>query len=152
MGKTLARIIIVSSFFLILMAPPSVSHASKIDYEVIIKKFFEIYKSGNSDKAVDYIFSTNRYVDKESIAQIKNQMRNVKDIVGVYYGYEFINSKKIGDSLICVTYLVKYERQPFRFSFIFYKPLNEWIIFSFTSDDKYDVELKEATKISGQKS
>ena len=131
-----------------IIGQPAFSQDVKGSYEVIVNKFFEIYKSGNSDKAVDYIFSTTKYIDKDTINQIKQRLKKVKALVGSYYGYEYINSKKIGDSVVCVSYLVKYERQPFRFRFIFYKPLNDWILFSFTSDDEYDTELKEATKIS----
>jgi hypothetical protein len=141
------KIMVFCSFLLIMIVHPAFSQQAKDGYEAIIKRFFEIYKSGDSDKAVDFLFSTTKYIDKDTISQIKQRLKKVKDIVGPYCGYDFINSKKIGDSVVCVSYLAKYERQPYRFRFMFYKPSDEWMMFAFTSDDQYDTELKEAGKI-----
>jgi hypothetical protein len=149
MNKFLAKVIVFCSFFLVIVVcQPAFSEESEAGYERIIRKFFEIYKSGDIDKALDYVFSTSEYIDRTSKVQVKNQLKTAKDLIGTYYGYEFVDSRKVGDSLVSVTYLIKYQRQPLRFRFIFYKPLDEWIILSFRFDEQYDVELMGATKIS----
>jgi hypothetical protein len=131
-----------------MLCQPGLSEGGKAGYEPIVKKFFEIFKTGDTNKAVDYVFSTSNYINKDSVIQVKNQMMNMKSLVGSYHGFELINSKKIGKSLISITYLVKYERQPIRFRFTFYKPRDEWMILSFAFDDNLDTELEESTKIS----
>ena len=48
---------------------------------------------------------------------------------------------------ILKSYLVKYDRQPIRFTFQFYKPNKEWRIHSFKYDGNIDDEIEEAAKL-----
>ena len=41
-----------------------------------------------------------------------------------------------------VTYLALYDRQPVRMEFQFYRPKDEWIIYSFSFDVKFDDEVE----------
>lgn len=40
--------------------------------------------------------------------------------------------------------MIKYDRQPVRFQFIFYKPSDKWQLQDFRYDDDLDTELIEA--------
>ena len=117
--------------------------------EEIITVFFENYKA-NPTKAVEYIFSTNQWmIDKkqDAINNVKSQMENSIDLIGDYINYELITQKKIGGSYKLVSYMVKHDRQPLRFTFVFYMPRNVWQVQNFQFDDNLDEELEEAAKI-----
>jgi hypothetical protein len=113
----------------------------------ILNNFFEIYKT-NSTKAVDYIYSSNKWIDSEgdAVKQLKSQLKQYEELVGDFYGEEFIYKSELGESFITYIYLAKYERQPFRFTFEFYKPNDKWTLFSFKFDDSFDDDLEDVIK------
>ncbi len=49
----------------------------------------------------------------------------------------------LSEIVIC---LVKYERQPLRFIFKYYKPQNDWRILNFSFDENVDEALEEIMK------
>ncbi|MFT4838563.1 MAG: hypothetical protein ACI9IZ_001581 [Nonlabens sp.] len=113
----------------------------------ITTEFFKIF---NSDplKAMDYAFSTNKWMgrNEDAVANLKNQFKNLLPLVGDYYGYELITEKTIGESYKLASYMIKYDRQPLRFTFIFYKPNNKWQLQNLKYDDSLDDEIEEAAK------
>ncbi|WP_460219063.1 hypothetical protein [Psychroserpens sp. MEBiC05023] len=116
----------------------------------IVETFFEKYKTGGSTDALNYIYSKNDWVNPSSddVLLLKNQMETLtEDYVGKYYGYELILEKKLSDSYVLKSYLVKYGRQPLRFNFQFYKPNKEWIFHGFSFDANLTEEIKEAAKL-----
>lgn len=134
----------INSVFLILILVLNyscVEAQSEEPNEIINTFFFEFEKSG-SDVALDYIFSTNYWMEeysKDAISNIKVDLKSFINLVGDYYSFEFITEKSIGHSFRLYSYLVKYDRQPIRFVFIFYKPNDKWMIYNF----KYDIEIAE---------
>lgn len=117
--------------------------------EEITDQFFKTYKKAPLE-AVDYVFGTNKWMterNKDGIDNVKNQLSSFLSLVGDYYGYEKITEKRIGESFKLVSYLVKYDRQPVRFTFVFYKPKDKWQIQNFQYDDNLDDELEEAAKV-----
>jgi hypothetical protein len=118
--------------------------------EELVEKFFLELENTKGSVAVENLYKTNAWVSRvqDAITTIKTQIDGLTvDFVGKYHGYEKITSKSVGDSYVILTYLVKYDRQPIRFSFHFYKPDNKWMIYSFSYDDSIDEELTEAAKI-----
>jgi len=116
----------------------------------IIEKFFNDYKNKGAEIAVEEMYATNPWTSrvKDAINNIKTQLaRFDKDLVGEYYGYEFLTKKQIGDSFILYSYFLKFDRQFLRLTFQFYKPNNEWRLNSFKFDDSFDEELEESAKI-----
>ncbi|MEK6152143.1 hypothetical protein WIW50_02730 [Flavobacteriaceae bacterium 3-367] len=113
----------------------------------ILDNFFEIYKEDTSE-ALDYLYGTTKWVDAngESVKQLKGQLKQYGELVGEYHGEEFVYEGKIGNSFVTYIYLVKYERQPFRFTFEFYKANDKWIVYSFKFDDSFDDDLEEIMK------
>ncbi|CAL2104426.1 conserved exported protein of unknown function [Tenacibaculum sp. 190130A14a] len=116
--------------------------------EEITKEFFKTYEK-SPQKAIDYAFGTNKWMDRnqDGIENVKNQLNNLLGLVGDYCGYEKITEKSIGESYKLVSYMIKYDRQPIRFTFIFYKPKNKWQVLNFQYDDKLDDELEESGKV-----
>ena len=117
--------------------------------EALINQFFKIYEK-SPQEAVSYIFSTNKWIlerNKDGIENVKTQLTSFLGLVGNYYGYEKITEKRLGDTYKLVSYMIKYDRQPVRFTFIFYKPEDKWQLQNFQYDDNLDEELKESGKV-----
>lgn len=132
-----------------------ISHGSLMAQETPIKlveTFFEQYKNHGISVALDTLYSTNKWVNKsqDMIVQLKSKMQmeleNV-DFIGEMHGYETIVIKSLNSSFKLYSYLVKYDRQPIRFTFQFYKPKDDWMIYSFQYDGELSNELEESAKI-----
>ena len=117
--------------------------------EEITSKFFERYEK-SPQKAVDYIFGTNKWMierNKDGVENVKTQLSSFIGLVGEYYGYEKITEKSVGKSYKLVSYMIKYDRQPVRFTFVFYRPKDKWQVQNFQYDDNLDDELEESGKV-----
>ena len=114
----------------------------------IIDEFFKTYKEKGSDEALDYIFSTNNWMDdtQKGVEDLKYKLKRTISLIGDYYGHESIVTRTVKDRLQLHTFIVKYDRQPLRFSILFYKPNDTWRLQNFKFDDNLDEELEEASK------
>ncbi|MGD1845026.1 MAG: hypothetical protein ACFB10_06495 [Salibacteraceae bacterium] len=115
--------------------------------EEMTGNFFNIFEK-SPDKAIEYIFGTNKYLT-ENLENIKNLQIQLQDFigqVGAYHRYEKITEKSVGANLKLVSFRLRYDRQPMRITLIFYRPLDKWTLFNFKYDDSLDDELKEAAK------
>ncbi|MDX2130023.1 MAG: hypothetical protein SFU91_13400 [Chloroherpetonaceae bacterium] len=127
----------------------SVNSFGQTTPEELINSFFKEY-SKNTNKALDDLYATNPWTSriKDGIEKIKKDVNGfIVDYVGKYYGYEPITKKQFSDSFVLYSYLVKYERQPMRFTFEFYKPNDKWILYSFKYDTEFDDEIEQAAKL-----
>ena len=118
--------------------------------EEIVSKFFTEYQNDGASKALDNLYLNNEWLKRstDAITNVKQQLGTLnEDYVGKYHGYELIVEKKLSDSFILMSYLVKYDRQPIRFTFQFYKPNKEWRTHSFKYDGNIDEEIEESAKV-----
>ncbi len=116
----------------------------------IVDQFFTDYKTVGSSMALDNLYKTNKWMDRatDAITNLKSQLEGLnEDYVGEYYGYELIVEKKLSQSYILLSYLVKFDRQPIRYTFQFYKPNDKWSLYSFKYDGSIDAEIEEAAKL-----
>lgn len=116
----------------------------------MVDKFFIDYQNSGSSEAIDKLYSTNKWMDRatDAITKLKGQLEGLnEDFVGKYYGYELIVEKKLAESYILLSYLVKFDRQPVRYTFQFYKPKDNWLIYSFKFDGGIGDEIEEAAKL-----
>ncbi len=113
----------------------------------ITDKFFQTFEA-TPDKAVDYCFSTNKWFtgNQEAIKDMETKLNKLIGIVGKYYGYEKIQEKKIGNNYKLETYMIKYDRQPVKFTFIFYRPENEWHVQNFYFNTDFDNDIEKMAK------
>lgn len=114
------------------------------------EQFFKTYEEKGSSEALDELYSTSSWIDKaqDAVLNLKNQIAGLNEsYVGKYYGYELITEKKISDSYVLRSYLVKFDRQPIRYTFQFYKPNDTWTIYSFQYDGNLSSELEESAKL-----
>ena len=128
----------------------SISSFAQTDPEKAIDEFFKIYKSKGVDASMDFLFKSNKWMSnqKDQIESVKSKLEGTMKLVGDYYGYDFVTKKTVGDHLALYTYMVRYDRQPIRFSLTFYKANDQWMFFNFKYDDNMDDELEEAIKVS----
>ena len=111
-----------------------------------VNDFFNDYEKINATKAIENLYKDNKWTASfdSSLTSLKNQLEYFRKEIGVYSGRELITEKKVGDSYLYVSYLVKHERMPLRFSFQFYKPKNDWIIYNFKFDNEMSSEIENA--------
>lgn len=140
-----AKPVLLSLLFILLACKISFAQSSPED---IINKFFDLYKRDGSDKALDYIFSTNKYSgdSQEAINTLKENLRKTVSFDGAFCGYEPLSRKSAGQSFVMLTFLVKHDRDPLTFRVVFYKPIDKWQVQNFKFDNKMDDELEEASK------
>ncbi|MFY0601404.1 MAG: hypothetical protein JXR03_17145 [Cyclobacteriaceae bacterium] len=116
----------------------------------LIDDFFSDYENKGVEVAVDKLYKTNPWTTRiqDAINNVKTQLsRYNEELVGKYYGHEPIVTKQLGNSYVLHSYLVRFDRQPMRFTFQFYKPDDEWRLYSFAFDDNFDDEIEEAAKM-----
>ena len=74
----------------------------------------------------------------DSIAlQSKSSREQNRQRYGVSIGYEFIDLKKVGDSLLRLRYIEKTKKNALLWTFYFYKTKEEWILNSFYWNEDY---------------
>ena len=128
--------------------PPVVAAKGAAD---LVNTFFKKYKDEGTAAAIDYIFGTNKYfTNTAGITQLKAKLDSLRQGIGNYLGKDLIVQKNASNSLVFYSYLVKHEIQPIRFTFMFYKPQNEWVLYRFKYDDQMDIELEDAGKINNK--
>ena len=116
-----------------------------------VDTFFKKYKDEGNGAAIDYLFGTNKlFTDVAAINVLKVKLDSLQRSVGQYLGKELIAQKSASASLVFYSYLVKFTNQPVRFTFMFYKPQNDWVLYRFKYDDQMDSELEEAGRISNK--
>lgn len=115
-----------------------------------IDKFFKTYEKDGTSRAIINIFKTNTLVDSTSLRGLIAKIDTTRGLIGMYIGKELIVQRKASNSLVLYSYLVKHEKQPVRFTFMFYKPKNDWVIYRLYFDDQVDNELEESAKINGK--
>lgn len=115
--------------------------------ESMTVEFFKKYEN-DTNAAFDYIFGTNKWMgeNKDGTEKVKFQVREYANLMGQYIGFEKLTEKSLGGSLKVAIYLVRYDRQPLRFIFKYYKAKDTWMLFNFKFDDKIDDELDEIMK------
>lgn len=113
----------------------------------ITDKFFSLFAK-DPEKAIEYGFSTNRWMSKKSdaVKDLKTKLNNLIDLCGAYYGYDWLTEKTAGENIKIISFIVRYDREPIRFTFFFYRPKDKWQLNNFSFDESIDEDLEEATK------
>ncbi|MCE2030189.1 hypothetical protein [Sessilibacter corallicola] len=110
--------------------------ANADSYESEIDLFFNLYKKGDINAAVDSIYRTNPYINSipDQVKNVKTQLGAVEGLVGKMHSLERVDTYSVGKSLVHITYMGIYDRQPIRFEFQFFKTNDGWRVFSFSFD------------------
>src|SRR5690554_1135484 len=126
---------------------PEQQQQENTELKTIINRFFDKYEDGSTDEAIDYLFSSNSSFSSEQTQELKNKLGGASVAIGAFTGFEEITEKSTSQSLVFFSYLVKHEKQPLRFNFMFYKPKDQWLLYKFKFDDSVGAELEEAGRI-----
>jgi hypothetical protein len=70
--------------------------------------------------------------------QLLGQADTIKESYGDPIGYVLISRVNLKDTVLKTVYVVKYERHLIRWTFIFYKPYDSWILDFFNYDDSIE--------------
>jgi hypothetical protein len=112
--------------------------------EAVVEEFFEIYQEQSISNALEFFFPDNRWTRNiaEDLQGLKKKCENFfsEDYSGKYYGYEVIESQDMGNHYRKITCLVRFDRQPFRFVFVLYRPNDRWKGQNFFFSDKVEGE------------
>ena len=119
--------------------------------EGIIDTFFIELQSSGTEAALDYLYSHNPWMSQtgDAVKNLKTQMVSLEDVsyIGDYFGHDLIVEKALSPAFRLYAFLVRYDRQPIRFTFQFYKPNDVWRVYAFKYDGELDAELVEAAKL-----
>ena len=107
-------------------------------YNGIPERFFALLTQGKANESIDYIFSTNPWLNKnaDQIGNVKGELVKLNNLMGKYTFHELLAEEKSGTRYVHLVYLVGYERQPMRFELRLYRPATEWRLQGFSFDDK----------------
>jgi hypothetical protein len=132
---------------LLLVTTVHISYSQTVPQE-ITTKFFDIYKKGDTDKAVDYLFSNNPYSKdiQEGIDDLKRQLKKHQGTIGKFHGADLLATRTAGENIIMFTYVVRHDREPFVFNIMYYNPNGKWQMQNFKFGNSIDDELEEASK------
>lgn len=137
---------LVALSILIMLSSTNLKAQTTIDE--FIDTYFAVYEK-SPEKAFDFLTNDiNVRAGQESTEKMKKQILFAASQSGVYYGYEKLMEKSIGNSLKLISFLKKYEKDAVRLTIIFYKPGDEWIIFEYYYDVSILQELKESAKLN----
>ena len=132
--------IILSALFLssaIIAEPQKSNEKSPEDY---VNIFFDLYRNRSPVAAADYIFANNPYIfeKQESVQDLKTKIGNLEKMLGKERGFFLVQNRDFGGTIRVISYIVKYDRQPLRFIFVFYKPADRWLTYQFNFDNAMD--------------
>lgn len=136
-------------FIILLLAILTTNAFSQKAPERIITKFFKTYTKNKPDKAINKLCAYSPWLDSkdDELIQLKSQLRDMKKTIGKCNGYSLLTKKTLGDCYELYSYIVKFDNQPIRFTFKFYKPKNKWLAYSFAYDNNLDDDLEKASRI-----
>lgn len=111
---------------------------SQAGCDSIPEKFFNEFGTKGSDAAVDWVYSTNKYIRSNIQAnlKVKTELKKIISLIGTYKGYELMKKKIVSPSYVQLYYLAKFERQPLKFTFVLYKPADKWQLQKLQFNDK----------------
>ena len=122
----------------------------------MVATFFASLKEAKIDEAYAVLTKGSKIAEKpEELKQLKLKTHEAIDVFGAISGFDFVESKAIGQRLVRATYISQGRVFPLRWRFYFYKPEDVWRLIDMRVDDKltgiFD-EAEEAPKASDVRS
>lgn len=110
------------------------------------QKFFALYQTGNTDKALDYLFAQSTNMPMPLGVDMKMQLKRQVEVSGRYFGVENLAVRTAGPNVMMYTYLVKHQVQPLVFRIMYYRANDIWQMHTFTFHNNLFEELEESSK------
>jgi len=94
--------------------------------------------AGNLDSAIaevkKYTIVPEVEIDS-SLGQFKLQLPVIAQRFGASVGAEFVREEKMGESLLRITYLHRFDKHAMRWMFYYYRGSQGWVLNTFRFDD-----------------
>lgn len=117
-----------------------------VDYQSPLDKFFQLFKAGRPDNAVEQLYLFNRDRNETDVSMVSEQKHNelveATTSLGLFYGQELLGKHQIGKRLNHVTYMLYFQNGPVRLEFEFYRPQEKWRLTDLNIDNHLSSELK----------
>lgn len=123
----------------------STGSSSPAETQKVVDVFFQEYKT-SSKTAIVNLLGKNRWITLDDANKVAGQIGALAAELGAFKGGEKVGENTFGKSMLQYVYLAKYERQPVKFTFRFYKPNDKWELYSFNYEIDFIGELDEAGK------
>ena len=122
-------------------APARVSAAAAGDPREKAEAFFGTVIQGDTAKAFDTLFdgSIIRTNKPEASSALRQQLDAGLRVYGKPAGFDLVESKSFGGSLVRLVYIFRLEKYPLTFEFFFYQNGQGWLPIDVRFNDKLDV-------------
>ncbi len=107
------------------------------EIQKVITSFFNLLKENKIDEAYDMVLTNTRIKGREEdVKALKKQTREAIATYGPIFGFEIIEQRRVGMSLLQVICLSLSENFPLRWRFTYYRPREQWRLLDIFVDDK----------------
>lgn len=111
----------------------------------LVANFFASLREGKVDEGYAVLTKDSKIAEKpDELKQLKAKTREAIEVFGAISGYDFVESRAIGQRLVRATYVSQGKVFPLRWRFYFYKPENSWHLIDMRVDDKLTGLFDEA--------
>lgn len=111
----------------------------------MVSNFFGALRDGKVDEGYSVLTKDSKIAEKpEELKQLKAKTREAIEVFGAITGFDFVESRAIGQRLVRATYVSQGKVFPLRWRFYFYKPENAWHLIDMRVDDKLTGLFDEA--------
>ncbi|MCC3160322.1 hypothetical protein LJ737_24000 [Hymenobacter sp. 15J16-1T3B] len=138
-------------FTLLLLSLLALPGYCQMDHTSLVELFFTEYTLLGPEKALEHLYATSA-APQHNQAGFEQQRAELRKLtpenVGKYCGRQQIRATGLSWNLAATSYLVRFEQQPVRFTFTFYKAQDRWGLYAFTVDTDLAAELAETLKLN----
>lgn len=129
-------------------------HSEVIDRfaEPFIDAFFKLIRTKGASVSIEKLLASNPEIDTSEPAAInlKRRLISIHENGGRFMGYRLLKKRFLDDDIGVYSYLVKYEKNFFRFAFTFYNNDSSIRLFKFLFDDNIDAELERSIRFHAE--
>ncbi len=115
--------------------------------ERLVEAFYLNYEKDLSESLKSILKTNPDLISDENYQTILRSIKEGQSKAGKYFGHEKILSRHIGKSVILLSYLAKHQKFPIRYTFTFYKPNNDWLLYDFKFDSDIMKELEKSSQL-----
>ena len=102
----------------------SVDASRDLEFDTKIRDFFDTIKRGNSSLALEELLRQSPLDSSNAsshLTELRNKIEEMKERFGEILRWEKYETKRIGEDIILIRYILKYERYPVIWTFTLYR-------------------------------
>lgn len=133
----LHRLLVSPILFFITLHTFAASPPPPEEIQKAITNFFNLLKQEKPDEAYTVILANTKIKGREEeVKGLKKQTQDAISTYGPILGFEFVEQRRVGMSLLRITCLSWSENFPLRWRFSYYRPGDKWRLLDIFVDDK----------------